>query len=254
MHTNKCRLMTLISIGLFLSASISAQTFKTKDYYPLRGGNEWRYVAPPGWKEVDYVSRVVEDAGGFPEHYRNFENFERAEKIILLKEIERGDARAFRHYDATKAAKLLLLKKAGIFYVGEEFAGGESVVRFDNPILWFPAEFKIGEESAAETPFTRIYKTGKTERGTFKMTQKIAALETIKTAAGEFKKALRVESATFWDLGDGRRARSINIYHYAKKVGVVKASARFIVISAEGKETINRLVETDLKSYKLSSE
>ena len=40
----------------------------------------------------------------------------------------------------------------------------------------------------------------------------------------------------------------MTIYHYAPYVGVVKAIARFILYDREGLETVNRLVETDLKS------
>ena len=47
---------------------------------------------------------------------------------------------------------------------------------------------------------------------------------------------------------DGRQARSETIYHYAPHVGVVRAIARFILYDGEGLETLNRLVETDLKS------
>lgn len=223
MKTYRHKFSLAVIIFSLFSFSVTAQTFKTKDYYQLKNGSEWRYTAPPNWKEGDYVSRIVED-----------------EKENI-----------FRHFDATKAAKLLSLKKKGIYYTGEEFAGGDSVAKFDSPILWFPAKLKIGDRIEEQREFTRIFRDGKTVRGTFEITQIISRLEDVKNSAGDFVNCLRVESETFWDLGDGRKARSINIYHYAKKVGVVKASARFIIINAEGKETVNRLIETDLKSYKI---
>ena len=39
-------------------------------------------------------------------------------------------------------------------------------------------------------------------------------------------------------------------YHFAKDVGVVKASARFILLM-NNKELVNRLVKPELKTYKL---
>jgi hypothetical protein len=201
-----------------------AQAFRVKDYLQIRDGNEWRYTAPPGWKDGDYVSRIAEDkTAGF-----------------------------FRHFDATKAAKLLSVKKDGTYHIGEEFPNPESSLKFDTPILQFPSKLKIGQKLEDSREFTRVYKSGKTVRGKYKISQTFAGFEDIKATAGGFKKCLRVESETFWDLGDGTKARTVNVYHYAKGVGVVKASARFIIINAEGKETINRLVETDLKSYKIN--
>ncbi|MBD1838520.1 hypothetical protein H6F78_09105 [Coleofasciculus sp. FACHB-64] len=50
---------------------------------------------------------------------------------------------------------------------------------------------------------------------------------------------------------DGRQACSETIYHYALYVGVVKVIACFILYDGEGLETVNRLVETDLKSAPL---
>ncbi len=224
MNTNKQSLIFAICFGLVLSvSSATAQTFKIKDFYQLADGNEWRYTAPSGWKDGDYVSRIVEDKN---------------QKI-------------FRHYDATKAAKLLRFEKDGIYYLGEEFANAESVAKFDKPILWFPAKLKIGDEIKESREFTRVFQDGKTVRGNFQIQQKVVALESVKVTAGEFTNALRIESETLWNLGDGRKARSINVYHYAKKIGVIKASARFIIMNEEGKEIINRLVETDLKSYRI---
>lgn len=51
-----------------------------------------------------------------------------------------------------------------------------------------------------------------------------------------------------WLTDNGRQACSETIYHYAPYVGVVKAIARFILYDGKGLETVNRLVETDLKS------
>jgi hypothetical protein len=212
--------MKILLFILLFATSVSAQTFSAAKYYQLADGNEWRYTAPPGWKDGDYISRIATNR----------------------------ESTAFRHYDATKAAKLLSQTKEGIIYSGEVFANAESIAKFDNPILWFPAKLRIGESVNAKTAFTRTYKDGKTMRGTFEIKQKIAAVEDVTVTAGTFKRCLRVESETFWELGDGRKARSINVYHYAPKVGVIKASARFIVMNEQGRELINRLVETDLKS------
>ncbi len=230
MNTNKHGWILAMLFGLLLCVSVPAQTFKAMDFYQLKAGNSWNYNAPPSWKG-DYISRM-EDGN--------------AATIIEGKIYP-----SVLHFDATNAAKILVFVKGrGIYYLGEYFAD-KTYVRFDAPLLWFPEKLKIGRETKLETGLTRTFADGKTARGKFQMTQKIAAPEDVKATAGEFKKTLRIESETFWDLGDGRRALSINIYHYAKKIGVVKASARFIIINAEGKEAINRLIETDLKSYNI---
>ncbi len=237
MKTDKRRLFLILSISL-LSLSASAQTLKIADYYQLKAGNSWNYVAPPTWKG-DYVSRM-----------------EVGEKEIILLEQHQKNFNIFdstvNHFDATNAAKILMqVKGEGIYYFGENFAD-KTFVRFDKPQLWFPEKVKIGTETIIETSFTRKLTDGKTNRGNYKLEQKYVSQEDVKVTAGEFKKCLRIESESFWDLGDGRKARTISVYHYAKDVGVVKASARFIIINSEGKETINRLIETDLKSFSLS--
>lgn len=225
---NKMKLITLVFVLSFLVFSVSGQNFKIKDYYQLKAGNSWNYTAPPSWKG-DYVSRM--------ESGETVDFFGKKYLSVL-------------HFDATNAAKILaFVKGKGLIYFGENLADKTSV-RFDQPLVWFPEKLRIGQVIKLESGLTRTLADGKTVRGNFKLTQKIAGLEDVKVTAGEFKKTLRIESETFWNLGDGRKARSINIYHYAKKVGVVKASARFIIINSEGKEMINRLVETDLKSYK----
>jgi hypothetical protein len=237
MNTDKRRYLLIIFTIIF-SSVVSAQTFKIKDYYQLKDGNSWNYVAPPTWKG-DYISRIEK------QFYIGL-NFGNVEDEILK---QKG---TFYHYDATNAAKILHFgKKREIIYDGEIFADG-SQVRFNKPITLFPNKFKIGNEIKAESNFVRILKDESIIRGTFELTQKIVSLEDVKVTAGEFKKCLRIESESFWDLGDGRKARTISVYHYAKNVGVVKASARFIIINSEGKETINRLIETDLKSYKIT--
>ncbi|MBD2125041.1 hypothetical protein NDI39_30025 [Microcoleus sp. ZQ-A2] len=58
----------------------------------------------------------------------------------------------------------------------------------------------------------------------------------------------RLLQEVYWMFDDGRQACSETIYHYAPHVGVVRAIARFILYDGEGLETVNRLVETDLKS------
>ena len=221
---NRCLVLNLILV--IFSVGIFAQTIKISEYYQLSSGNSWNYTAPPTWKG-DYVS-VMESGNAVEFNRKNYSS-------VL-------------HFDATKAAKILaFIKGKGLIYFGENFADRTSV-RFDKPLLWFPEKLKIGQEIKLESGLTRTLADGKTVRGTYKLTQKIVKFEDMTVTAGTFKKTLRIESETFWDLGDGRKARSINIYHYAKNLGVIKASARFIILNAEGKETINRLVETDLKS------
>ena len=229
MKTDKHKWIFAIFFGLLLFASVSAQSFKAKDFYQLKAGNSWNYTAPPSWKG-DYVSRM-EAGEALP--------------------IDGVNHPTVLHFDATNAAKILLFVKGkGIYFAGENFAD-KTFVRFDAPVLWFPEKLVIGDETSVERNFTRAFADGKNARGTFSLKQKIVAVENVKVTAGDFRKTLRIESETFWDLGDGRKAKAQNIYHYAKGVGVVNASARFIIINAEGKETINRLVETDLKSYKI---
>jgi hypothetical protein len=218
---------------LLLAFSASAQTIKIKDYYHIADGNEWRYTAPPGWKDGDYISRIERD----PE---------------ITHWDKKDSPKRFFHFDATRAAKILSVDdKKGITYVSEVFANDDGSAVFDKPILWFPTKIKIGQSTEISTGFTRSFKDEKTGWGIYKLTQTATRFEEVTVPAGKFKKTLRIESESFWDLGDGRTAKTISVYHYAKKVGVVKASARFIIMK-DGKETINRLVETDLKSYKLN--
>ncbi len=231
MKTNK-QILSLVFFLTFFAVSGSAQTLKIAEYYQLKSGNKWNYIAPPTWKG-DYVSQM-ETGSDFRTEGKNYSTIS--------------------HFDATKAAKILtFVKGKGIFYFGENFAD-KTFVRFDAPQIWFPEKVKIGAETKIETPFTRTLTDGKTNRGTYTLKQKYVSEEDVKVTAGEFKKCLRIESESFWDLGDGKKARTVSIYHYAKNVGVVKASARFIIINAEGKETVNRLVETDLKSYRVSKQ
>lgn len=236
---------------LFAVSSPAQKSVSVKDFYPLRDGNVWNYTVPPDAKLLNYVSRVFKDENEFTELYRNRKSETEPEFPITLASPK--NKKGFRHYDATGAAKLLLVKKDGVYYVGEEFADMQSFVRFYDHVSFFPFNVKIGAETVQETKFRRFYNDGRIVIGTFKLTQKAVGFEDVKTAAGEFKHALRIDSQTFWDMGDGTKARTENVYHYAKRVGVVKASARFVIINAEGKEIINRLVETDLKSYKVKN-
>jgi hypothetical protein len=227
----KKQMIVVLFCVTFLSFSATAQTFRFADYYQLKDGNSWNYVAPPAWKG-DYISLM--ETG-------NELQFEGKNYVTVS------------HFDATKAAKILaFVKGKGIIYFGENFAD-ETFVRFDKPQIWFPEKIEIGTETNIETPFTRTLIDGKIIRGTYKLKQKVTSLEDVKVTSGQYKKCLRIESESFWDLGDGRRARTISIYHYAKNVGVVKASARFIILNSDNKETINRLIETNLKSAKVGN-
>lgn len=230
-------------ISCFSLVIVAQKTLKIGDYYPISDGNEWRYTAPPGWKDGDYISKIALDKNNFASTYSIAPLWDGIPPVIK---------NAFKHYDATKAAKLLKVEKGKIYYIGEELAGRESFVIFDKPILWFTKKVKLGQKLSEKRNFTRFLKNGKYLRGKFKITQEIVKQETVEVTAGKFKKALRIESETYWELGDGRKARSINVYHYAKKIGVVKASARFIIINKDGKEIINRLIETDLKNAKVN--
>ena len=227
------KIILVIAFIFIFIITISAQTFKIKDYYQLADGNEWRYTAPPNWKDGDYVSNM---------------------KAGEMWKLNGKDITTIKHFDATKAAKVLtFVKGEGLYYLREEFANNDGYAEFDKPLLWFSEKFKLGNKTEIDTGFTRHFKDGKTSRGTYKLTQHIVRLEDMTVSAGTFKNALRIESESYWNLGDGREAKTINVYHYVKNVGVIKASARFIILK-DGKETINRLVETDLKSYKISSE
>ncbi len=231
---------------LCLPSAIPAQkSFKISDYYPIADGNEWRYVAPPGWKDGDYISRIVHDKTNFASTY-SIDG--------LWDTVTKPANNAFKHYDATKAAKLLRIENGDIYHVGEEMALKQSFVVFEKPILWLTRKVKVGQKRDENRSFNQHLPNGETSQGEYRITQKIVGRETVKTTAGKFKKALRIESETFWKLGDGRKARSVNVYHYAKKVGVVKASARFIILNKDGKEIINRLIETDLKNAKIDGE
>ena len=190
-------------------------------YYPLTVGNSWHYNAPPRWGG-DYISRI-----------------ESGPLLPLGKTI--------RHFDATNVAKVLCyLPGKGLYYLGEEF--DKSHVEFDQPILWFPDNIQIGTKVNVTTGFTRCSQDGKISRGKFRLWHDIADVEDVQVMAGSFQQCLQVVGGTHWDFGDGRQASSETIYHYAPEVGVIKAIARFIVYDNQGKETVNRLVETEMKT------
>lgn len=212
----------LLLLGLCLGAGQwnKAKTFRLKDFYPLAPGTRWIYMPPPG--KTDYISRV-----------------------------EAGDrANVVRHYDATNAAKELRTEKGkGLFYDREWFTD-KSYAVFDRPILWFPAKFQLGDSIQEERTYQKYEVDGKVNQGTFKIWQKIVAVETATLTSGAtYPNCLRIESMTWWTFADGRKAQSINVYHYAPKIGPVKAAARFIISAPDGKELINRLVETELKKF-----
>ena len=216
---------------------------KITDYYPLADTNEWRYTAPEGWKDGDYFSRITADST----HFSGFLK----KRDTSASNVKSKGVQSFLHFDATGAAKMLQLDTQGLYYVGELFADGKSYVLFDEPVLWFPTTFPSGAESHIGTGFTRFYNSGETTRGQFTLTQKITGFETISVPAGTFIDCIRVDFTNDWDFGKGATARSENSYHHAPGVGVVKASARFI-IKQNGKTLINRLVTPDLKKYYLN--
>ncbi len=193
-------------------------------YYPLNVGNRWHYTAPPRWGG-DYISRI-EEGPSLP------------------------SGNTVRHFDATNAAKVLcyLPSGGGLYYLREEFSDGLSYVEFEQPILWFPEPLQIGTQVNIKTSFTRYFQDGSTSIGEFTLRQKIAASEDVQVSAGSFGQCLRVVGSTHWTNDDSRQARSETVYHYAPCVGVVKATAHFILYDNQGQETVNRLVETDLKS------
>jgi len=230
------------------SSTKDLTTIKTEDYYPIANGNEWRYTAPVNWKDGDYISKIVLDENRFQELLTQRKDL--VSDSILKEIVEIKSGKTFRHYDATKSAKLLIENKKGIYYIGETFSGDESFVLFDQPILWFSSNIEFQKNMDETRDFTRIYKDGRIARGVFLIIQSIPKKETITVTAGTYQDCLRVEFNTFWNFGDGSEAHSLNVYHHAKNVGVVNASARFILLQ-NGKELLNRLVETDLKSYQL---
>lgn len=196
--------------------------FPLTTYYPLNVGDRWHYTAPPGWGG-DYISRI-EEGPSLP------------------------IGSTVRHFDATNAAKVLcyLPSRGGLYYLREEFSDSKSYVEFEQPILWFPDPLQIGTQVNITTSFTR-YQDGSNRQGEFTLWQNIAAIEDVQVSAGSFGQCLRVVGTTHWKFDDSRQARSETVYHYAPSVGVVKATARFIVYDSQGQETVNRLVETDLK-------
>lgn len=212
--------LLLVPIFPFFSSDLVAQKVRIADYYPLKPGTRWTYTPPPD--KPDYVSRI-----------------------------EKGETPAtVWHYDATNAAKVLRFdRKKGILYGGEIFSDRSKVI-FQQPFYWFAARLRQGDSLHASTPFQKHETDGRITEGTFTLNQKIVGFEDVTVSNGQFfPQCLRVDFNTHWVFADGRQARSINTYHFAKGIGPVKASARFIIISPEGKELINRLVETDLKKF-----
>ena len=234
---------------IFLSYLISCnEEIRIGDYYPIAHLNEWRYSAPEGWHEVDYISSIKEDALGFEQYYKASSTIE-----IKHRSFYGGlwdENRSFLHYDATKAAKLLHVNSNGIYYIGELFSGAESFVLFERPIHWFSNSCKVGDALNESRDYTRFYKDGTSDEGVFKITQTISKKESVVAHSASFQECLRVEFDTFWQLSETSQALSENVYHYAKHVGVVKADARFIILNND-KEVINRLIQTKLKDFSL---
>ncbi len=219
------------------------ESFSIQDYYPISDGNEWRYSAPEGWHDGDYISKIEMVPDGFPSLFNAIEG-EYGDNLFKVAK----DAKFFRHYDATKASKLISIGPKGILYHGETFSSDNSIAVFEEPIVWFTVREKIGSSIQVKRNYTRYYLDGSQQNGVFTLTQEITGREDITVPAGNFKDCLRIEFDTYWDLGEGMEAKSVNVYHHAKHVGVVKASARFIILK-KGMEIINRLVIPDLKSY-----
>ncbi|MCS7018713.1 MAG: hypothetical protein RMJ87_01240 [Cytophagales bacterium] len=210
----------VVCISLLPPFDVGAQKVRIADYYPLRPGTRWTYTPPPD--KPDYISRI-----------------------------ERGETPAtVWHYDATNAAKVLRFdRKRGILYGGEIFNDRSKVV-FQQPFYWFAARLRKGDSLQITTPFQKYETDGRITEGTFSLRQKIVGFEDVTVSNGQhYAQCMRVDFSTHWTFSDGRQARSINVYYFAKGIGPVKASARFIIISPEGKELINRLVETDLKKF-----
>lgn len=241
-----CKTGLMVILLLLTQVSLLGQEFfLIEDYYPIADKNEWRYVAPEGWKDGDYISKVVAVPNRFVPLFGEIKD-ENGESLFQLT----TDDKTFRHFDATKASKLLSVNENGVVYHGETFSSDGSIAVFESPIAWFKEKEHIGSRLSEDRKYIRYYKDGTTREGIFTITQTISKKEDVRTPAGEFKNCLRIEFDTYWDLGEGMEAKSINVYHHAKDIGVVKASARFIILK-NGAEIINRLVEPDLKSYVL---
>ncbi len=251
-HNNNFNDLVLALLFFGFTIQISAQSiYSLERYYPLDHENEWRYTAPEGWKDGDYISSIVEDQSNFRDYLSHQDDGPSDMRKFY------GDKwpeiSSYKHYDATKAAKLLQANTDGIYYIGEEFSGAESFVLFDRPIHWLKDQLVIGDKLDEQRTFTRYYTDGKVETGTFSLIQEISGTETVTTSAGTYEDCIRIEFKTYWNFGSGSEAQSINVYHHASEIGVVKASARFIILK-NGRELINRLVEPDLKSYTISNQ
>ncbi len=228
---------------LFCATLFGQEIYYLNKYYPIAHQNEWRYKAPDGWKDGDYISKIEEVREGFAELFKGVQGEDGNDLFQIPK-----NSKTYRHYDATKASKLLSVNDNGILYHGETFSSDGSIAVFDKHIPWFGAEMKIGDSLEVSRNYIRYYKDGAEQKGVFTLTQVVRRTEDIAVPAGDFKNCLRVEFNTYWDLGKGMEAKSENVYHHAKNVGVVKASARFIILK-NGIEIVNRLVEAQLKSF-----
>ncbi|TMM58645.1 hypothetical protein FEE95_04225 [Maribacter algarum] len=247
MHLKNTTLTITLFFLCWYTAS-SQNTFSVHDYYPIADQNEWRYTAPEGWKDGDYVSKIVAIPKGFLSLFDSIQNEDGKGLFQIAK-----NAKTFRHYDATKASKLLSVGENGILYHGETFSSDGSIAVFEKPIHWFAPIETVGDTLNAERNYIRFFKDGRKQKGIFSITQQISRTEDVIVPSGNYKDCLRIEFDTYWDLGRGTEAKSINVYHHAKNVGVVKASARFIILK-NGNEIINRLVAPDLKSYKIQED
>ena len=238
-------------LWIFLSTLLSAQeTINVFSYYPIVDKNEWRYTAPEGWKDGDYISRIEKDDQHFDRFYNRTKNRKEIHESYIGESLSTGHS--YLHFDATNAAKILHTNVQGIYYIGELFSDQESFVLFDEPILWFAASSFISQEINETRDYTRYYEDGHTDRGVFSISQVITGKESATVSSGTNTDCLRIDFDTSWQLSPSQTATSSNIYHYARNVGVVKASARFIIRQNE-QEVINRLVEPDLKAFKVSS-
>lgn len=239
----KYHLSLFIAVLLAISCK-PEKTTSTTDYYPIADNNEWRYTAPDGWKDGDYISRIEEDS----QLVRSM--FDRAKKQNNWTPQVDPRNTFFRHYDATKASKIITEDESGIWYLGETFASDSSFVLFDEAILWFEKDWKVGHKLKEKREFTRYFSNDSIAQGTFQIRQELINLENVLTPLKIFEQAMCVGFDTHWDFLDGNEAKSENVYHYAPEVGVVMAYARFILLK-NGKEYLNRLVTPKLKNYTL---
>lgn len=75
---------------------VNCQELFLSDYYPISNGNTWRYTAPEGWKDGDYISSIKKEENQLFAIHKKYG----LDIPAVLKSNSNNDF--YKHFDATK--------------------------------------------------------------------------------------------------------------------------------------------------------